>query len=89
MRNVGDFYNDPEAGGKTKKVAAARLKTTGLSEEETSNEYDSDNKEGGETGELAPEELAPNKLVSLVLDMSKPLFGSGRIFNMDNYYTSP
>ena len=29
------------------------------------------------------------KLVSLVLDMCKPLFGSGAVVNMDNYYTSP
>ena len=29
------------------------------------------------------------KLVSLVLDICKPLFGSGAIVNMDNYYTSP
>ena len=29
------------------------------------------------------------KLVSLVLDMCKPLFGTGCVVNMDNYYTSP
>jgi Transposase IS4 len=28
-------------------------------------------------------------LVALVLDMCKPYFGSGRVVNMDNYYTSP
>ena len=40
MTDVGYGYNDPEAGGKTKKVAAAILKTTGIPEEDTSNEYD-------------------------------------------------
>ena len=29
------------------------------------------------------------KMVSLVLDMCKPLFGTGSCVNMDNYYTSP
>ena len=29
------------------------------------------------------------KLVMLVLDMCKPLFGTGCVVNMDNYYTSP
>lgn len=28
-------------------------------------------------------------LVSLIMDMCRPLFGSGRVVNMDNYYTSP
>ena len=36
-----------------------------------------------------PEEEEHGKLVSLVLDMCKPYFGSGQVINMDNYYTSP
>ena len=28
-------------------------------------------------------------LLSLIMDMCEPLFGSGQIVNMDNYYTSP
>ena len=40
MTDVGDGHTDTEAGGKTKKVAAAILKTTGIPEEDTSNEYD-------------------------------------------------
>ena len=38
MSDVGDGYNSPEAGGRKKKVDAARLKTTGLPEEDTSDE---------------------------------------------------
>ena len=30
-----------------------------------------------------------SKLVTLVLDMCSSLYGSGRVVNMDNYYTSP
>jgi hypothetical protein len=29
------------------------------------------------------------KLVSLVLDMCSSIYGSGRVVNMDNYYTNP
>ena len=32
MTDVVDGYNDPKAGGKTNKVAAARINTTGLQE---------------------------------------------------------
>ena len=89
MTDVVDGYNDPKAGGKTNKVAAARINTTGLQEQYTSNEDYSDNKEGVETGEISVAEPDPTKLVSIVMDMSKTLFGSGRIFNMENYCTSP
>ena len=46
MTDVGYGYNDPEAGGKKNKVSAARLKTTSLPEEDTSNKDDSYKKEG-------------------------------------------
>ena len=46
-----------------------------------------------ETTDIAMDETNQNqpvkKMVSLVLDMCKPLFGSGAVVNMDNYYTSP
>lgn len=54
----------------------AGLKTTGLyDDDELQTEIDSNNK--------------PGLLVSLVLDMCKPYFHTGRVVNMDNYYTSP
>jgi hypothetical protein len=39
----------------------------------------------------AEEQTKPGhgKLVSLVLDMCKQMYGTGRVVNMDNYYTSP
>ena len=38
---------------------------------------------------IEAEEPGHGKLVSLVLDMCKGMYSSGRVVNMDNYYTSP
>ena len=45
-----------------------------------------------EEGKVEGNEKTPvvqKKIVSLVLDMCKPLYETGSIVNMDNYYTSP
>ena len=55
------------------------------------------NNDEGNSSEPDEDENAKNKdndkedsrLMSLVLDMCRPLQGSGRTVNMDNYYTSP
>ena len=39
--------------------------------------------------ELAQGKKTGSVLLSLIMDMCEPLFGSGRVVNMDNYYTSP
>ena len=48
---------------------------------------DGDEKEATEM--LPAAKKSGNVLISLIMDMCQPLFGSGRIVNMDNYYTSP
>ena len=68
-----------ENGIKPKK---AGLKTTGLSDDETS----MDEEDAGESSE--PKKTS-GVMLTLIMDMCEPLFGSGRIVNMDNYYTSP
>jgi hypothetical protein len=37
----------------------------------------------------SPNNKSGSVLVSLIMDMCEPFFGSGRVINMDNYYTSP
>ena len=57
------------------------------------NGEENDRREEGEEKDEASISSHPpkivKKLLSLVVDMCKPLFGSGCIVNMDNYYTSP
>ena len=60
----------------------AGLKTTGLSDDESTHCHEP-------TGVTGNEKQKSGVLISLVMDMCAPLFGSGRIVNMDNYYTSP
>jgi hypothetical protein len=78
-------------------------KTTGLSGDECSNNGEDECSDGdvgtdddGDQDKLHPTASAGKKaennggvLLSLIMDMCRPLFGSGRIINMDNYYTSP
>ena len=59
-----------------------RPKTTGLSDDENSDEQSA-------TEEHSGKKKTVHVLLSLIMDMCQPLFGSGRIVNMDNYYTSP
>ena len=75
-------------------VARAGPKTTGLSgDESTGTDSDTDDDEDGKQGqheiELSSSKKTGNVLLSLIMDMCQPLFGSGRVVNMDNYYTSP
>jgi hypothetical protein len=39
--------------------------------------------------EITEDNVELTKLTQLVVDMCKPLFDTGRVVNMDNYYTSP
>jgi hypothetical protein len=61
-------------------------KTTGLSDDENADDV-SDNEEVEE--DVGTTKKTNNVLLSLIMDMCQPLFGSGRVVNMDNYYTSP
>ena len=45
--------------------------------------------EDNENEDAILEEKEQPKLVSLVVDMALPWFNTGRVLNMDNYYTSP
>ena len=65
-------------------TTSAGAKTTGL---------DDDDGERSDTETLSDVEdkaaVPPSKLVSIVLDMCSSLYDTGRVVNMDNYYTSP
>jgi hypothetical protein len=94
-RNTSDVGDGLYEGGDDSNSAIATNtyagpKTTGLDDE-----GDHDEEVDGTTrrrttndGEPITDE-DPSKMVTLVLDMAKPIFNSGRIINMDNYYTSP
>ena len=65
---------------------SAGAKTTGLPPPTDADEG-ADSQEVDGNDRKSDEEVSI--LVALVLDMAKPLFNSGRVINMDNYYTSP
>jgi hypothetical protein len=65
-------------------TTTAGPKTTGLDDSDSA-ESDSET----ETETQPEEEVPRTKLISLVLDMCSSLFDTGRVVNMDNYYTSP
>ena len=56
--------------------------------EEEKNEVD-ENDEDEDDGEAGRKKKKKTKISSIVMDMCRPLFGSGRVVNMDNYYSSP
>jgi hypothetical protein len=64
----------------------AGLKMTGL---DTDVDGDSDTETEIISVREAVAHVPRTKLVSLVLDMCSSIYGSGRVVNMDNYYTSP
>ena len=81
--DCGDGYFDEPVPVVAKPVAGP--KTTGLDDDD-----DSDLEASVVNApEIIEEEEDHGKITKLVLDMAKPLFGSGRIINTDNYYTSP
>lgn len=57
-------------------------KTTGLEDDEITDDEE-------QNGELSAKKAAGSVMLSLIMDMCEPLSGSGRVVNMDNYYTSP
>ena len=56
--------------------------------ENVANDSMNNNMDGRNTN-VAEQNEDPGKLVGIILDMCKPLYGSGRVVNMDNWYTSP
>ena len=66
-------------------TTSAGAKTTGLEEEDGERSSDNETLSDVEGKAAVP----PSKLVSIVLDMCSSLYDSGRVVNMDNYYTSP
>jgi hypothetical protein len=94
----GQNMNPTEPEKKTKRSGGG-TKTTGMTEEEieAANETNEDienvdddvEKEGGKSKDKKKEEEKNEKIVSLCKDMCSSLFQSGRVVNMDNYYTSP
>jgi hypothetical protein len=80
--DVADGYTESPAAVDGEKQAGR--KTSGLDDENSDKDEDDDDVWAeAEDGEPL------NKIEALVLDMLKPLFDSGRVVNMDNYYTSP
>ena len=81
--DCGDGYFDEPVPVVAKPVAGP--KTTGLDDDD-----DSDLEASVVNApKIIEEEEDHGKITKLVLDMAKPLFGSGRIINTDNYYTNP
>jgi Transposase IS4 len=67
-------------------AVTAGPKKTGESSDSDDND---EQKQAEQKEESDGEDEAHNKIEALVLDILKPYFGSNRIVNMDNYYTSP
>jgi hypothetical protein len=90
-RNTSDMGDGFDEGVDDSNLAppnnSAGAKTTGLSPSPSDDDEGGHGKEVDGNARRSEEELST--IVKLVLDMAKPLFNSGRIINMDNYYTSP
>jgi hypothetical protein len=90
MCDTADGYQAPTARvhpyTKSATTTPAGPKTTGLDPDDQEGRSDSETL--SET-EQAVEEVPRTKLVTLVLDMCSSLYDTGRVVNMDNYYTSP
>jgi len=77
-------------------MIGAGLKTTGLVDEDKTDDHEGLSSDVVGMDDDSPEMALKDDgigtgsvLLSLIMDMCEPLFGSGRIVNMDNYYTSP
>jgi Transposase IS4 len=65
-------------------------KTTGLlGDDSNSDENDDEHETANKLDDCYNSQKTGSVLLSLIMDMCQPLFGTGRIVNMDNYYTSP
>jgi len=74
-------------------VGKAGPKTTGLfADADTESDDEMSGKSthsDDKSDDKSEQKAASTTLVSLIMDMCQPLYGSGRVVNMDNYYTSP
>ena len=97
----GYFENEQEATPVQKFAAKPASTENGRSDSEDSSEEQSAamppprntraslNVNEGKDGDEERTPVVQKKIVSLVLDMCKPLYETGSIVNMENYYTSP
>ena len=82
--DFGDGFYETESGGKSGGDSDEESLDGGDNSPTASNKQRTD-VQGPDTNNSQP----VKKMVALVLDMCKPLFGTGSCVNMDNYYTSP
>ena len=74
--------------------AVARKVSNTSDNEDSGNDFDDNNRrfqEGSDNNEAdgTTDKEVNGKLVNLILEMAKPWQNTGRVINMDNYYTSP
>ena len=99
------YFENEEQANPSPNLAAKKASTDGkenagrLDDDDASDESLASSPQNIQASSLVVEEgktegdekspIVPKKIVSLVLDMCKPLYDTGSIVNMDNYYTSP
>lgn len=85
LSDSADGYQAPSARQHDYKRSLTTTKKAGLKTTGLETETDSDTLSDTGVAAVVPR----SKLVTLILDMCSSMFGSGRVVNMDNYYTGP